>query len=87
MKNVELYSLDKTISRELIESKEYPWEILPEIKSYVIKLGNELSLEKFDKIGDDVWIAKTAKVAKSAEINGPCIIDENAEEYIMIYHL
>lgn len=79
LKNMELYDLTKTISKDLISSKEYPWEVLPFIKEYVIKLGNELSLEKFDKIGEDIWIAKTAKVAKSADIHGPCIIDENAE--------
>lgn len=79
LKNIELYDLTKTISKELICSKEYPWEVLPFIKDYIIKLGNELSLEKFDKVSENIWIAKTAKVAKTAEISGPCIIDEDAE--------
>lgn len=78
-RNVDLYDFSKTISGELIASKEFPWEILSEIKSYIIKLGNELSLDKYEKIGEDIWIAKNAKVSKTAEINGPCIIDENAE--------
>lgn len=79
LKCIELYDVEKSISKELIISKEYPWEVLSEIKDYVIKLGNELSLEKFNKINDNIWIAKSAKIAKTAEINGPCIIDENAE--------
>lgn len=74
-----LYNLENTIAKELMQTKEYPWEVLPDIKEFVLKLGNELSLEKFDKIKDDVWIAKNIKVAKTAEINGPCIIDENTE--------
>ena len=78
-KNIDLYDVSKTIAKELILSKEYPWEVLAEIKKYIIRLGNELSTEKFEKIGEDIWIAKTVKIAKTAEINGPCIIDENAE--------
>ena len=78
-KNIDLYDVSKTIANELIMSKEYPWEVLSEIKKYIIKLGNELSTEKFEKLGEDIWIAKNAKIAKSSEINGPCIIDENAE--------
>ena len=73
LKNSELFDLSKTISSDLILSKEYPWEVLTEIKQYIIKIGSKLSLEKFDKINEDIWVAKTV------EINGPCIIDENAE--------
>lgn len=75
----ELYSLDKTIAADLFDGHTHPWEILPLLKEYIIKLGNTLDPEKFDKKGDDVWIAKSAKVFPSAYIAGPCIIDENAE--------
>ena len=74
-----LYDLDKTIAKEIFEGKEYPWEVLPEIKEFIVKLGNTLPEEKFDKVGEDVWIAKSAKVFPSAYIGGPCIIDEEAE--------
>ena len=79
MKIIELYDLEKTIAKDLMLSKEYPWEVLPDIKSYILKLGNELSEEVFDKIEEDIWIAKSVKIAKTAEIHGPCIIDENTE--------
>ena len=46
---------------------------------YIVTLGNSLDPEKFDKKGDSIWIAKSAKVFESAYIAGPCIIDENAE--------
>lgn len=74
-----LYDLEKTIAKDILISKEYPWEVLSEIKSYILKLGNELSEEKFNKLEDDIWIAKNVKIAKTAEIHGPCIIDENTE--------
>ena len=57
----------------------YPWEVLPEIKEFIVKLGNTLPEDKFNKMGENVWIAKSAKVFPSAYIGGPCIIDEEAE--------
>lgn len=73
------YSLNETIAKDLFVNVKYPWEVLPRIKDFIIELGNKLPEEKFDKIGDDVWIAKSAKVFPSAYIGGPCIIDEEAE--------
>ena len=74
-----MFSLDKTIACGLFCGKVYPWEVLPEIKSFIIELGNRLNPEEFNKIGDDIWIAKNATVFPSAYIAGPCIIDSGAE--------
>lgn len=79
LKSVNLFDFSKTIARELFESAEYPWELLPKISEYIIKLGATLPLDKFDNIGDCIWVAKSAKVAPSASLNGPLIIDEEAE--------
>lgn len=79
IQSVCLFDLTKTISRNLISSKNYPWEIIDEIKKYILKLGDELPQEKFEKINENIWVAKTARISKTAEINGPCIIDENTE--------
>lgn len=78
-KIVNLYNLDETIAKELLSGCEYPWEVLPKIKEFIIELGNSLSSEEYDKVGDNVWIAKSAKVAPTAFINGPAIIGKNAE--------
>lgn len=74
-----LYNLNETIAKELFDGYEYPWEVLPNIKDFIIKLGKSLSIEEYDKISDNVWVAKTAKVAPTAFINGPAIIGKNAE--------
>lgn len=74
-----LYELKETIAAEVFEGAEYPWEILPKIKEFIVKLGNTLPEERFNRIGENIWIAKTAKVAPTACINGPAIIDEEAE--------
>lgn len=74
-----LYDLDQTIAKELLENATYPWEVLFKISEFIIELGNKLDESKYEKNGDNVWIAKTAKVASTAYINGPTIIGENAE--------
>lgn len=78
-KVVNLYNLNETIAKDLLESVTYPWEALPKISEYIIDLGVKLDKSKFEKIGENVWVAKTAKIAPTAYIAGPTIIGENAE--------
>lgn len=74
-----LYNLDETIAKDIFEGCLYPWEVLSKIKDFIINLGESLNNEEYDKVGENVWIAKSAKVAKSAYINGSAIIGKNAE--------
>lgn len=74
-----LYNLEKTIAKELLEKSTYPWEVLPNIGDYILNLGEKLDKEEYKKVGENVWIAKTAKVAPTAYINGPAIIEKEAE--------
>jgi NDP-sugar pyrophosphorylase family protein len=78
-KILNLYSLDETIAKPLLIENTYPWEVLPKISDFIIKTGNNLDLSEYNKIGEDVWIHKTAKVFESAYIKGPAIICANAE--------
>lgn len=73
------YDLTQTIAASLMERFTYPWEVLTEIGKYILELGSELSLEEYDKVGVDVWIAKSATVAPSAYIQGPAIIGKDAQ--------
>lgn len=74
-----LFNLDETITKELLNSVTYPWEALPKISAFILKLGETLSEEDYDKYGADIWIAKSAVVAPTAYIHGPAIIGKNAE--------
>ena len=74
-----LLNLDETISKNIFDDATYPWEVLTKIDDFIIKLGNELDLNKFEKKSENIWIAKSAKIAPTSCIIGPCIIDENAE--------
>ena len=75
----QLFNLEETIAKDLLQKEKYPWECLPKISEFIIELGEKLDKEKFEKKGENIWIAKTAKIAPSASITGPTIIDENAE--------
>ncbi len=75
----DLYNLEETIAAELFEGLTYPWEALPLIRDFIIRLGESLPADKFEKRGENIWIAKSANVYPTACINGPAIIDEEAE--------
>lgn len=75
----DLYDLNETIAAGIFEGATYPWELLPKIKDYIKELGSTLDPEKFEKRGEDIWVAKNAKVAPTACLNGPLIVDEEAE--------
>ncbi len=79
VKIAELYDLEHTIAKDLFEGVEYPWQVLPKIHDFILELGNKLDSNLFEKRGEDIWIAKSAKVAPTACLNGPLIVDENAE--------
>lgn len=79
LKTTELLDLTHTIAAELFADKEYPWEALPEIHDFILKLGKTLSPEEFHSPSEGVWIANDATVFPSAYIDGPCIIDHGAE--------
>lgn len=75
----ELYTLDETIAAEIFEGVVYPWEVLSKIHDFILKLGETLPEEEYDRVGEDVWIAKSAHVFESAYIHGPAIIGKDAE--------
>lgn len=74
-----LYNLDESIAKPLLEKYTYPWEVLPHIEEFILELGKSLNKEEYEQIGENVWIHKTAKVYKFAYIGENCIICEGAE--------
>ena len=74
-----LLDTEHTVAKELFENEEYPHKVISHIKEFILRKGNELPKDMYECINGDIWIAKSAKVALSACIEGPCIIDENSE--------
>ena len=75
----ELYTLSETLAAPLLASVTYPWEALPKIGAFILELGATLSAEEYEKRGENIWIARSAKVAPTASITGPCIIGKDTE--------
>lgn len=74
-----LYDLEQTIAKDLFEGATYPWEVLGKISGFIRELGPKLDPERFEQSGEEIWVAKSANVAPTAFLNGPLIIDEEAE--------
>ena len=75
----DMYTLDETIAKDIFDGVEYPWEVLPKISNFIMELGATLSEEEYEKREDNVWVARSAKVAPTAFIGGPAIIGKDAE--------
>ena len=74
-----LFDLSNTIAAPLLVGVTYPWEALPQLADFIRQTGATLPSERYEKRGEDVWVAKSATVAENASITGPCIICEEAE--------
>ncbi len=75
----DLYDLNETIAGDLFQGLTYPWEALPKISAFILEFGKKLPAEEYNQASGNVWIAKSASVAPTASITGPCIIGRNAE--------
>jgi NDP-sugar pyrophosphorylase family protein len=78
-KIVNLYDLSQTIAGEYLSQFTYPWEALKGISDFIREKGPTLDPAVYEKRGEEIWVAKSAKVAPTALLNGPLIIDEDAE--------
>ncbi len=79
LKSDALFSLEHTRAAALFQTAVYPFELLPKIGEFITELSKSLDPAVFEQVDAQVWIARSAKVAPSASITGPCIIDEAAE--------
>lgn len=74
-----LFDLTHTMARPLLEPLCYPWEALPGIGDFIVRLGESLPADEYEKRGENVWVAKSARVFDSAYLHGPCIIGPDTE--------
>lgn len=73
------FDISQTVAKDLFLEINYPWEILPRIKDFIVNFGKNLPKNEFDEISENVWISKAAKIANSACIMGPTIIGKSTE--------
>lgn len=77
--NKELFTLEETLAKPLLDELTYPWEALPEIGDFIKKLGPKLPKDLYEEREENVWIAKSARIYPNNYIEGPCIIGERTQ--------
>ena len=74
----ELYDLSHTLAGDYLTQFTYPWEALAGISDLILTLGPALGAD-YESPAPDVWVHKTARVAPTAFLGGPCIIGPDTE--------
>lgn len=74
-----LFDLNHTLAAPLFQQKLWPWMVLDDLAGFITALGSSLPETEYDQPVPGVWVAKTAVVAPSAFLAGPCIIGPRAE--------
>ena len=75
----ELFDFSHTVAGDFLKKCEYPWQALEHIGEWIVTLGQMLPAAQYEQVAECVWIAKSARIAPSASISGPCIIGEKSE--------
>ena len=75
----ELFAPNDSLGYALLKSVTYPFEALCRISDYIKEIGPTLDPEIYESKGENIWIAKSARIAPTASITGPCIIGERTE--------
>ena len=73
-----LFDLSHSRAGEYLRGFRYAWEALPGIGELILQLGPQLGAD-FTEIAPQVWVHKSAKIAPTASITGPCIIGADTE--------
>ena len=77
-KTTELFDTEHTLAKDLLLQCEYPYEAIPKIGECIRSLSQKLD-DSYEKVGEDVYIAKDAKVWDGVTIVGPTIIGHKTE--------
>lgn len=75
----DILNFEKSIIEDYIEDFDSYWDFLQKLKQIVITIGSHLDIQKYDEIYPNVWVSKKALLNPTAQIIGPCIIDDYAE--------
>lgn len=75
----DLYDLDHTLAGSRLAELKYPWEALPLIGKWIMEIGHSLPDSEYEQIGENIWAARSARIAPSASLNGPLIIGSDTE--------
>lgn len=78
VKTRDLYASQPEYLTELFQESEYPWQMLPKIKGYILDLI-EKGLPGYTLLSEGVLIGENVKIYPTATIEGPAIIGSGTE--------
>lgn len=78
VKTNELFECKNEYIAPLFESAEYPWEILPKIKEYILSII-EKGINGYNLIAPGVLVGENVKIYPTATIEAPAIIGSGSE--------
>lgn len=78
VKTAALYHCETPYLRALFDTAEYPWELLPRLKDYILQLLQE-GIDGYTCIADGVLAGKNVKLYPTATVEGPAILGEGTE--------
>lgn len=76
---VDLFDLEESVAGTYLFGYQYPWEALGSIEDMILQIGPMLDKATYTEVKEHVWIANSVSVYETACINGPAIIDEEAQ--------
>ncbi len=79
VKTAGLFEFSHTVVGDLLQKCVYPWEALAQIGPWITAVGATLSLAEYERVAEQIWIARNACVATTASLTGPCIIGHETE--------
>lgn len=74
-----MYDLTHTLAAPYLSQFTYPWEALAGLKDFIAALGPTLDPAVYERRADQIWVARTAKIAPTAYLGAPCIIGPDTE--------
>ena len=78
IKTSDLFDLGRSAAGMYLEAFLYPWQALPGIRGMILELGKYLG-EEYTQLKPQIWAHSTARIARSAFLEGPCVIGAHTQ--------
>jgi NDP-sugar pyrophosphorylase family protein len=78
LRNSDLFDCQNELLKNLFDGCEYPWEVLPKIKTFIKEMIAG-GMAGFEQISEGVFVGKSVKIHSSAVIEAPAIICDGTE--------
>ena len=75
----ELFDLCHSIAGGRLGTLSYPWQILDGLGELIMELAQGLDKSEYEELGEGILVSKSARIAPTVSLSGPCIIGHRSE--------